>query len=127
MADVLIPATVIGSWSFPGWYEKFIGDVAATPGRFGPVDREEALRDAVRLAIDDQVRSGLDRITDGEMQRVDFNLGFYSHLRGLEPLPKGRHWGPPAHDQRDKYRCVAPLSAPNGLGTVEKHRRIPED
>ena len=33
------------------------------------------------LAIDDQLRAGLDRITDGEMQRVDFNLGFYEYLR----------------------------------------------
>ena len=47
------------------------------PDLFGAVDREEAVRDAVRLAIDDQVRAGLDRVTDGEMQRVDFNLGFY--------------------------------------------------
>ena len=117
MAGPLIPATVIGSWSFPGWYEKFIADVKAHPDLFGPVDREEAVRDAVRLAIDDQVRAGLDRITDGEMQRVDFNLGFYEYLDGLEPLRRARHWGPPAHDQRDRYRCVAPLSAPDGLGT----------
>ena len=25
MIEHLIPATVIGSWSFPGWYEKFVG------------------------------------------------------------------------------------------------------
>src|SRR5947208_8808579 len=124
MSDVLIPATIIGSWSFPGWYEAFIADVAAGPGRFGPADREEAVRDAVRLAIDDQLRAGLDRITDGEMQRVDFNLGFYDHLAGLEPLPQARRWGAPAHDQRSKYRCVAPLQAPRGLGLVEEYRRF---
>src|SRR5262249_31904344 len=117
MPEPLIPATVIGSWSFPGWYEKFILDVAERPERFGPFDREEAVRDAVRLAVDDQLTAGLDRITDGEMQRVDFNLGFYSFLEGVEPLPCARHWGPPAHDQRDRYRCVGPLRAPHGLGT----------
>ena len=126
MAELLIPATVIGSWSFPGWYEKFIADVAAAPGRFGLVDREEALRDAVRLAVDDQLRAGLDRITDGEMQRVDFNLGFYDYLEGLEPLPPARLWGAPAHDQRSKYRCVAPLAAPRGLGVIEEYRRLRE-
>src|SRR5215213_3650716 len=124
MAELLIPATVIGSWSFPGWYEKFIADVAAAPGRFGPVDREEALRDAVRLAVDDQLRAGLDRITDGEMQRVDFNLGFYDYLEGLQSLPIARHWGAPAHDQRSKYVCIAPLKAPRGLGLVEEYRRL---
>jgi 5-methyltetrahydropteroyltriglutamate--homocysteine methyltransferase len=120
----VFPATVIGSWSFPGWYEAFIADVTAHPERFGAVDREEALRDAVRLAVDDQLRAGLDRITDGEMQRVDFNLGFYDYLVGLERLPRVRHWGAPAHDQRSKYCCVGPLSAPRGLGVVEEYRRF---
>lgn len=124
MTGPLLPATVIGSWSFPGWYEKFIADVAAHPSLFGPVDREEAVRDAARLAIDDQLRAGLDRITDGEVRRVDFNLGFYQYLTGLEPIPRARHWGPPAHDQRSKYRCAAPLAAPDGLGTVEEYRRL---
>jgi 5-methyltetrahydropteroyltriglutamate--homocysteine methyltransferase len=126
MNEPLIPATVIGSWSFPGWFEKFIHDATASPELFGPVDREEAVRDAVRLAIDDQVRAGLDRITDGEMQRVDFNLGFYEYLGGLEPLRRARRWGAPAHDQRDRYRCVAPLSAPDGLGTVTEYHRLRE-
>ncbi len=125
MADFeLIPATVIGSWSFPGWYEKFISDVAASPDRFGLLDREEAVRDAVQVVIDDQLRAGLDRITDGEMQRIDFNLGFYDYLEGLEPVPVGRKWGAPAHDQRTKYRCFAPLRAPRGLGLIDEYRRF---
>jgi 5-methyltetrahydropteroyltriglutamate--homocysteine methyltransferase len=124
MAETLIPATVIGSWSFPGWFEKFVADVKAQPELFGPVDRDEAVHDAVRLAIDDQIRAGLDRITDGEMQRVDFNLGFYEYLHGLEPTPRVRRWGAPAHDQRDRYRAVEPLSAPVGLGTVAEYRRL---
>lgn len=122
----IIPATVIGSWSFPGWYAKFCADVSQHPEQFGPDDRAEALRDAVRLAIDDQLRAGADIITDGEMQRVDFNLGFYDYLEGLQPLPSARQWGAPAHDQRSKYHCVAPLKAPRGLGLVEEYRRFRE-
>ncbi len=124
MSAELLPATVIGSWSFPGWYEKFIQDAARDPSAFGRVDREEALQDAIRLAVDDQLRAGLDRITDGEMQRVDFNLGFYAYLGGIEPLPRVRHWGPPAHDQRDRYRCIAPITAPRGLGVVHEYHRF---
>jgi 5-methyltetrahydropteroyltriglutamate--homocysteine methyltransferase len=120
----LLPATVIGSWSFPGWYAKFCEDVVRQPELFGPEDREEALRDAVRLAVADQLAAGADLITDGEMQRVDFNLGFYDRLSGLQPLPQGRRWGPPAHDQRSKYVCVAPLEAPQGLGLVEEYKRL---
>src|SRR5438067_912922 len=119
-----IAATVIGSWSFPGWYDKFCTDAAAHPDLCGAADREEAVLDAVRLAVDDQLRAGADLITDGEMQRVDFNLGFYDYLTGLEPLPPARRWGPPAHDQRSKYRCLAPLAAPQGLGTVAEYRRL---
>jgi len=124
MTSTTIPSTVIGSWSFPGWYQALNADAVDRPGRHGSADLEEALLDAIRVVVDDQRRAGLDRITDGEMQRVDFNLGFYEYLNGLEPLPKARLWGAPAHDQRNKYRCVAPLSAPNGLGTVAEHRRL---
>ncbi|MSQ95799.1 MAG: methionine synthase [Gemmataceae bacterium] len=120
----IIPATVIGSWSLPGWYVKFCADVAQHPSQYGPDDREESLHDAVRLAIDDQLRAGADIITDGEMQRVDFNLGFYDYLEGLQPLPTTRIWGPPAHDQRNKYTCIAPLKAPRGLGLVAEYRRL---
>jgi 5-methyltetrahydropteroyltriglutamate--homocysteine methyltransferase len=123
-AGVLIPATVIGSWSFPGWYEAFVADAAAHPERYGAVDREEAARDAVLAAVDDQIRAGLDRITDGEMRRVDFNLGFYDYLVGVEPIPRARRWGAPAHDQRSKYVCVGPLRAPEGLGVVDEFRHI---
>src|SRR5262245_45610026 len=119
----LLPVTVIGSWSFPGWYAKFCDDVLRHPDEFGPDDRAEAVRDAVRLAIDDQLRAGADLISDGEMQRVDFNLGFYDYLEGLKPLPPSRRWGAPAHDQRSKYVAVAPLKAPRGLGLVEEYRR----
>src|SRR5262245_37473937 len=120
----LIPVTVIGSWSFPGWYALFCDEVAAHPERFGPDDRAEALRDAVRLAVDDQLRAGADLISDGELQRVDFNLGFYDYLTGIKPLGQSRKWVPPAHDQRSKYVAVGELAAPNGLGTVAEYRQV---
>src|SRR5437763_5122102 len=126
LALPLLPATVIGSWAFPGWYAKFCDDVIRQPESFGADDRDEAVRDAVRLAVDDQLRAGADLITDGEMQRVDFNLGFYDHLAGIKPLPQARRWGAPAHDQRSRYLCVAPLAAPRGLGLVEEYRRLRE-
>ena len=118
-ATPLIPTTVIGSWSFPGWFDWITKAWSSDPDLTGAADRAELIRDAVRLAVSDQIECGLDRITDGEMQRVDFNLGFYSYLLGIEPLPKWRKLGAPAHDQRDKYICRSPMSAPNGLGVVD--------
>ena len=123
---MLIPATVIGSWSFPGWYAHLLDQTDWNAGVFGPGDRDEIVRDAVKIAVDDQLRAGLDIITDGEMQRVDFNLGFYDHLNGIELLPAHRKLGSPAHDQRSKYRCVAELTADRGLGTVTEYRRFRE-
>src|SRR5712671_6142659 len=120
----MLPATVIGSWAFPGWYARFCEDVAAHPELFGPDDRAEAVRDATRLAIDDQLRAGADLISDGEMQRVDFNLGFYDYLTGIKPLAPTRKWGPPAHDQRSRYTAVTEIAAPNGLGLIEEYRRV---
>ena len=55
----MITMAVIGSWSFPGWYKKFITDVNQRPDLFSPVDREEGVRDEVRLAIDDQLPRAL--------------------------------------------------------------------
>src|SRR5262249_41439628 len=119
-----LPATVIGSWSFPGWYAKLCADAKHTPDLYGVTDLEEAMRDAVRLAVDDQLRAGVDILTDGEMQRVDFNLGFYDYIEGLKALPVSRLCGPPAHDQRSRYLCVGPLAAPHGLGLVAEYRRL---
>lgn len=120
----LIPTTVIGSWSFPGWYAKFCEDVLEHPEQFGVADREEAVSDAVRLAVEDQLHAGADIVTDGEMQRVDFNLGFYDYLEGIRPLPLGRQWGPPAHDQRNRYLCEKPITATRGLGVVNEFSRL---
>ena len=120
----MLLTSVIGSWAFPGWYGKFCDDVAARPELFGADDRAEAVRDAVRLAIDDQLQAGADIISDGEMRRVDFNLGFYDYLVGILPLATGRRLGPPAHDQRAQYLCEHSLACPLGLGLVEEFQQV---
>jgi 5-methyltetrahydropteroyltriglutamate--homocysteine methyltransferase len=119
----LITTTVIGSYPFPGWLEL----VSGRTGEMGPDDLEEAARDATLAAVMDQVRAGLDVISDGEQGRFDFNLSFYAYLEGLEleDAPR-RLWGPPAHDQRGKHRLVGELRAPRGLGAVEEFERLRE-
>ena len=116
--------TVIGSAAFPGWYAYFQDQTKANPERFGPADLQEAWEDAVRLALEDQVRAGIELVTDGEMGRVDFNLGFYDYLSGIKAQPVPRRLGAPAHDQRGKYTCVAEIAAPNGLGTMREYRHL---
>jgi len=118
-----IRTTVVGSYPFPGWLE-FAGEHL---DEFGPDDREEATRDAVWAAIGDQLRAGLDVITDGEQTRFDFNLSFYAFLDGLElEHEPRRRFGPPGHDQRGRHRIVGELRAPGGLGVVAEWERLRE-
>ena len=113
--------TVIGSYPLPGWLELASGQLE----RFGPADLAELQEDAVIAAVHDQLRAGLDVITDGEQTRLDFNLSFYGYLEGIElEAAPPRRWGPPAHDQRGRHRVSGELAAPRGLGAVEEFERL---
>lgn len=123
MPHEALRTTVVGSYPFPGWLEL----TGMHLDELGPDDREEAIRDAVWAAVGDQLRAGLDVITDGEQTRFDFNLAFYAFLDGLEldRAPR-RRLGPPAHDQRNRHRIVGELTAPRGLGVVAEWQRLRE-
>lgn len=114
----LLPTSTIGSYAPPSWFEAAVE--AIERGEFGPTDREETYADATCIAIRDQEEAGLDVITEGEMRRVDFNLGFYGRLLGLEKLPPARTKGPDGHDMRDRYVVTDRITAPTGLGIVEE-------
>ncbi|MGN6387029.1 MAG: methionine synthase, partial [Verrucomicrobiota bacterium] len=70
MKERPLRTTVIGSYPFPGWLEF----AAQHLDQFGSADRDELIEDAVTVAVEDQVKAGLDVITDGEQTRLDFNL-----------------------------------------------------
>lgn len=113
--------SVIGSYPFPGWLEF----ASQNLDQFGSADIAEMQDDAATIAIQDQIRAGLDVITDGEQTRFDFNLSFYGFLEGIELEPASpRNFGPPAHDQRGKHEISGQLLAPKGLGTVEEFERL---
>jgi 5-methyltetrahydropteroyltriglutamate--homocysteine methyltransferase len=113
--------SVIGSYPFPGWLEMASQNLAA----FGPEDLAELQRDAVVVAVHDQVEAGLDVITDGEQTRLDFNLSFYGYIEGIElESASPRRFGPPAHDQRGRHAITSELKASRGLGAVEEFERL---
>lgn len=114
----VLPTTVVGSYALPGWLCQ--AEEAIRQGRLGEKDIEELRKDAVLVAVHDQESAGVDVITDGEMGRLDFNLGFYSAFSGLRPLPSPRLLGAPGHDQRPRYDIVETLGAPRGLGVVNE-------
>ena len=121
MKTTTLRTSVIGSYPFPSWLH-FAGE---NLNEFGSDDIEELKDDATICAIHDQIKAGLDVITDGEQTRFDFNLSFYGHLSGISLEPESpRKFGPPAHDQRGKHEIIGELTAPNGLGAVEEFRRL---
>jgi len=113
--------TVIGSYPFPGWLEYASSHLE----EFGEADIEEMRTDAVIAAVHDQVRAGLDVITDGEQTRYDFNLSFYGRLEGIRSTPfSPRRFGPPAHDQRGKYPVTGRIVSRHGLGAVAEFKLL---
>lgn len=113
----LLPTTVVGSYSWPGWLTS--GIQAARRGEFGPADLQEMLDDAVDTALRDQEEAGVDIVTDGEMRRAGFfTAEFYSHLTGLRALEPDRKLGPAGHDQQHRFEVLEPIAAPKGLGVL---------
>jgi 5-methyltetrahydropteroyltriglutamate--homocysteine methyltransferase len=113
--------SVIGSYPFPGWLEF----ATAHLDEFGEADIEEMRTDAVIAAVHDQLRAGLDVITDGEQSRYDFNLSFYGRLEGIRATPYSpRRFGPPAHDQRGKYPITGTILSRHGLGAAAEFKLL---
>ena len=79
---MLFPTTIAGSLPKPKWL--------ADPERLWPDWRlagdelRDAQRDAVRVAIFEQERSGVDIVTDGEQSRRHFVHGFAGALDGVD-------------------------------------------
>lgn len=120
MSNKLLPVTTVGSYAWPGWF--YLVMAAAERGEMGSQDIEEALNDAVEIALQDQLAAGVDILTDGEMRRVDFIVSFPKRLCGIRELPQMRRLPPEGHDQRPKYAIEKELSAPEGLGIVGEFR-----
>ena len=71
-AQPIAPLSVmgIGSWPRPRWMLQAIHD--HLEGRLGDEAFEATAQDAVRLAVDAQVRAGVDVVTDGEQRRDNY-------------------------------------------------------
>ena len=116
----MLTTSIIGSYAWPSWYITAVE--AIRNGEYGPKDVEEAMNDAVDMALRDQEDAGVDIISDGEMRRIGFfTANFYNGLTGLVAVPPERKMGPGGHDQREKYDAIEPFDAPDGLGLVPEY------
>jgi 5-methyltetrahydropteroyltriglutamate--homocysteine methyltransferase len=78
----VLPTTIVGSLPKPSW-------LAETETIFSPWKLEgdaliEGRRDALSIAVQDQVQRGIDIISDGEQTRQHFVTTFIEHLSGVD-------------------------------------------
>src|SRR5947207_14078095 len=78
----LLPTTMAGSLSKPEWMSP--PGVLSAPWLLEGEALAEAKRDAVRLALFDQERAGIDIVTDGEQTRRHFVTTLIENLDGVD-------------------------------------------
>ncbi|HZO93440.1 MAG TPA: methionine synthase [Candidatus Baltobacteraceae bacterium] len=93
--------TIAGSLPKPSWL--------AEPERIFPswrlegADLLDAQRDATRIAIAEQLRAGIDTVTDGEQSRRHFVHGFAERLAGVDATKRQTRG-----IRADRYEAVCP-------------------
>lgn len=113
----LLPTMGVGSYASPGWFVLFRSQMR--DGRVGPDDVREALDDATRIAVLDQIEAGIDILSDGELRRQRFVYEMFDCVEGLERVAPGRKLGVPGYDMAPHFDVVDPLRSPRGFGVVE--------
>jgi 5-methyltetrahydropteroyltriglutamate--homocysteine methyltransferase len=78
----ILPTTVVGSYSMPGWLERLKTEYFAR--RISRHDLDEIHDTAVKADIKDQEVAGLDIITDGEARRDNMIDYFVERLPGVQ-------------------------------------------
>ena len=78
----ILPTTVVGSYSMPGWLERLKTEYFAR--RISRHDLDEIHDTAVKADIKDQEVAGIDIITDGEARRDNMIDYFVERLPGVQ-------------------------------------------
>jgi 5-methyltetrahydropteroyltriglutamate--homocysteine methyltransferase len=111
----LLPTTLVGSYPQPDWLvdkDVLLGSQPARVRmemvwRLAGALRDEAQRDAARLAVADMERAGIDIVTDGEVGRESYFNLFATGLAGLDLDNPGT-----ALNRRGKTSVVPRVVAP---------------
>src|SRR5262245_20714440 len=81
MSLSLLPTSVVGSYSMPGWLERLKTEYLLR--RISRTELDEIQDTAVKAAIKDQEVAGVDIITDGELRRDNLIDYFAERLPGI--------------------------------------------
>jgi len=82
MSEIILPTTVVGSYSVPEWLERAKTDFHQQ--RISGAYLREIHDVAIKAAIKDQERSGVDIVSDGELRRDNDIDYFLERLPGVE-------------------------------------------
>src|SRR5262252_3387127 len=126
MDRMLFPTSLVGSYPQPDW----LIDRDRLAGRFPPRVRarelwrvdpaylDQAVRDATRLAIADQIDAGLDILTDGEIGRESYSNAFATALDGIDIDNPGTALDRSGHPN-PVPRIVGPISRRRPVGLAD--------
>ncbi|HAQ60018.1 MAG TPA: methionine synthase [Microbacterium sp.] len=78
----LLPTSLVGSLPKPSWLAE--PETLWSPWKLQVDELVEGKQDALRIAVQEQRRSGIDIISDGEQTRQHFVTTFIEHLSGVD-------------------------------------------
>lgn len=108
MTNTLLPTSIVGSLPKPAWLSET--ETLWSPWKLEGAVLAEGKQDAMRAAVLEQTRRGIDIISDGEQTRQHFVTTFIEHLSGVDFENKQTVL------IRDRYEA----SVPSVVGAVER-------
>jgi 5-methyltetrahydropteroyltriglutamate--homocysteine methyltransferase len=123
----LLPTMGVGSAAAPGWFIKTLRDSRrTTSGEIGAHDLDEAIDDALRVTVSDQLDCDFDVISDVELRRQRFVYEMYDWIEGIERIPPRRKLGIAGYDMAPRFAANETPHAPRGFGLVADYQRLRE-
>ncbi|POO52048.1 methionine synthase [Agrobacterium rosae] len=108
----LLPPSTAGSLPKPSWLAE--PEKLWSPWKMQGDELIEAKQDALRLALEDQLRAGIEIVSDGEQTRQHFVTTFIEHLDGVD------------FEKREtvRIRNRYDASVPTVVGAVSRQRPV---
>jgi 5-methyltetrahydropteroyltriglutamate--homocysteine methyltransferase len=108
----LLPTSIVGSLPKPSWLAE--PETLWSPWKLQGAALVEGKQDALRVAVQDQRRHGIDIISDGEQTRQHFVTTFIEHLTGVD------------FEQREtvRIRNRYDASVPTVVGAVSREKPV---
>src|ERR1700748_3496793 len=81
MISTVLPTTVVGSYSVPEWLERLKTEFYQRRVRAAHLAEKHAV--AIKAAVNDQERAGIDIVSDGELRRDNDIDYFLAQIPGV--------------------------------------------